>query len=57
MPGHPAPAADAARLFLEQLGYLEQWIGKQEMPDDDRRKALDLVGQARAIYQRLAAGD
>jgi hypothetical protein len=55
MPGRHAPAAEGARLFLEQLGYLEQWIGKQEMPEADRRKAAELIERARTIYRGLAA--
>jgi len=55
MPGRPAPAAESARLFLDQLEYLERWVREGNFPtEDNRREALDLVRQARKIYQRLA---
>jgi hypothetical protein len=55
MPGRPAAAAESARLFLDQLDYLERWARQGNFPtEDNRREALDLVRQAREIYQRLA---
>ena len=54
-PGRPAPAAESARLFLDQLEYLENWARQGNFPSEaNRREALDLVGQAREIYRRLA---
>jgi hypothetical protein len=55
MPGRPAPPAESARLFLDQLDYLERWAQQANFPNEDnRREASDLVRQAREIYQRLA---
>jgi len=55
MPGRPAPAAESARLFLEQLEYLEQWAqSRANFPaDQNKSEALDLIRQAREVYQHL----
>jgi len=54
MPGRPALAAESARLFLDQLDYLERWADQANFPiEANRRETLDLVRQAREIYQRL----
>jgi len=44
LPGRPAPAAKSARLFLDQLHYLERWARQRNFTtEDNRRAALDLV--------------
>jgi hypothetical protein len=56
MEGRPAPAADSARLFLEQLEYLERWAQKDaNFPrPENRDEALRSIGKAREIYQNLS---
>ena len=51
--GRPADAAASARLFLEQLGYLERWIvDEASLPGrTERAAAIDLVRRARAVYE------
>ena len=55
IPGSPAPAAESAKLLLEQLGYLERWAdGTAKFPsEENRREALDRIAEAKAIYQKL----
>jgi hypothetical protein len=57
MPGRPAPAAESARLFLNQLGYLERWVEqKANFPTPvNKAEALARIASARAIYDKLAA--
>ena len=57
MPGRPAPAAASAEILLDQLGYLERWAAeKASFPaPENRAEALKLIGQARAIYEKLKA--
>jgi hypothetical protein len=55
MPGRPAPAADAARLFLDQLGYLRKWADQANFPaSENQQEALALIAKAEGIYQKLA---
>jgi hypothetical protein len=56
MPGRPAPAAESARLLLDQLGYFERWVEKTaNFPTPENRKeALSYVAQAKAIYNKVA---
>jgi hypothetical protein len=59
MPGRPVPAAGSAKLFLEQLGYFEEWVNtKAYFPTPaNRDEALRLFAQARAVYRKvLGAG-
>ncbi|MCI0621254.1 MAG: CehA/McbA family metallohydrolase [Acidobacteria bacterium] len=55
MGGRAAPAAESARLFLEQLGYLQRWVESQaKLPKaENKKEALSLIAQAEAIYQNL----
>ncbi len=55
MPGRPAQAGESAAILLEQLGYLERWAEREaRFPTPaNREEALALIGQARAIYERL----
>jgi hypothetical protein len=56
MPGRPAPAAESARLFLDQLGYLRQWADQANFPaPENKREALDLIAKAEGIYKDLTA--
>jgi hypothetical protein len=57
MPGKPAPAAESARLFLNQLGYLERWVEqKANFPTtENKTEALKRITAARAIYDKLVA--
>jgi hypothetical protein len=59
IPGSPAPAAESARLLLEQLGYLERWADRTaKFPtEENRREALDRIAEAKAIYQKLLDRD
>lgn len=56
MPGRPAPAAESARLFLDQLTYLQRWAESQaHFPTaDNKKEALSLIAQAQVIYRELA---
>lgn len=55
MPGRPAPAAESARLFLDQLGYLERWVEQQaKFPaPENKAEALARIASARAVYAKL----
>jgi hypothetical protein len=55
IPGTHPPSADAARLFLEQLGYLQRWIEHDaNLPDAaSRQEALSHIEKAKSIYTRL----
>ena len=55
MPGRPAPAAESARLFLDQLTYLQRWAESEaHFPTaDNKKEALSLIARAQAIYQGL----
>lgn len=57
MPGRPARAAESARLFLDQLGYLERWVERQAtLPaPENKAEALSRIASARAVYTKLAA--
>jgi hypothetical protein len=55
MPGRRPPAAESARLFLDQLGYLRQWAETANFPaPENKREALDLIGKAEQVYTKLA---
>lgn len=56
MPGRHAPAAESARLFLDQLGYLERWVEQQaNFPaSENKAEALSRIASARAVYAKLA---
>jgi len=53
--GRPAAAADSARLFLEQLGFLERWAeGEARFPSGEAKgEAIRNIAQARAVYRKL----
>lgn len=55
MPGRPAPAADSARLFLEQLEYLQRWAERQaNFPTaENKKEALEWIARAQAVYRKL----
>jgi len=55
MPGRPAPAAESARLFLDQLSYLQRWAESEaHFPTaDNKKEALSLIARAQAIYREL----
>jgi hypothetical protein len=59
MPGRPAPAAESARLFLDQLGYLRQWAERQaNFPTaQNKQEALEWIGKAEGVYKKLAANE
>jgi hypothetical protein len=56
MPGRPAPAAESARLLLDQLGYFERWVETTaNFPaPENRKEALSYIAQAKAVYSKLA---
>jgi hypothetical protein len=56
MPGRPAPAAESARLLLDQLGYFERWVeSAAHFPvPENRKEALAYIALAKAIYSKLA---
>lgn len=56
VPGRPAEAGESARLFLEQLGFLERWVdGEAHLPSPgDRLEAHSLIDRAADVYRRLA---
>jgi hypothetical protein len=51
----PAPAAESAKLLLEQLEFLEQWADRQARFPSPAAKAeaMQAIAQARGIYRRL----
>jgi len=55
MPGRPAPAAESARLFLDQLTYLQRWAESEaHFPTaDNKKEALSLIARAQANYREL----
>jgi hypothetical protein len=55
MPGRPAPAAESAALFLDQLRYLEEWAErKAKFPAaENKAEALGLIRQAKAVYETI----
>jgi hypothetical protein len=54
MPGKPAPSAEAAALFLDQLDYLRKWADGAHFPTPaNKAEALRLIAEARAKYERL----
>ena len=54
MPGHPADASESAKLFLDQLDYLERWAQTANFPSAaNRAEALARIAQAQGIYQKL----
>ena len=56
MRGRPAPAAESARLFLDQLTWLRKWADGANFPAaQNRQETLDLIAKAEAIYRKLAA--
>jgi hypothetical protein len=59
MPGRPAPAAESARLFLDQLGFLERWAqrdAKFPLPEN-KSEALRRIAQAREVYRKLSQSE
>ena len=59
MPGRPAAAAESARLFLNQLDFLEKWVEREaRFPTAAvKLEVLERVLKARRIYERLAEGE
>lgn len=57
MPGRRARAAESARLFLDQLGYLRRWVEEQaKFPaPENKAEAIARIGSAQAIYKGLLA--
>ena len=56
MPGKPAPASEAAELFLDQLDYLRKWADGAHFPTAaNREETLELIAAARAKYEKLRA--
>ncbi|MBM3727142.1 MAG: hypothetical protein FJW40_17180 [Acidobacteria bacterium] len=57
MAGRPARAVESARILLEQLGYLEEFVrSKAKMPGEgERQAALGEIARARKIYEGLLA--
>ncbi len=55
LPGRPAQAAESARLFLDQLGYLQRWADQQaKFPTpENKTEALARIARARGIYEKL----
>jgi hypothetical protein len=55
MPGRPAPAAESARLFLDQLSYLERWMENQaHFPTaENKAEALARITSAKNVYKKL----
>ncbi len=53
--GRPAPAAASAQLFLEQLGFLQQWAQREaRFPSPDAKaEAMQSIARAHAIYEKL----
>lgn len=51
----PAPAAESATLFLEQLGFLERWADRQaNFPSPAAKdEAMRHIAEARGIYEKL----
>ncbi len=56
MPGRPALARESARLFLDQLGYLQRWAERQARfpTPENRAEVLSRIVQARGVYEKLA---
>lgn len=56
MPGWPAAAQESARLFLDQLDHLQNWMeAKARFPSQENKsEALARVAQAPGIYEKLA---
>lgn len=56
MPGRPARAAESARLFLDQLSFLEKWAERDaKFPSpENKAEALKRIAQGREIYQKLS---
>ncbi len=52
MPGRPAPAAESARLFLDQLSYLRTWAEEQaNFPSyKEKQEALGWIRKAEDVY-------
>jgi hypothetical protein len=59
MPGHPAPAAESARLFIDQLNFLERWVQRDaKFPAaGNKSEALTRIAEARRIYQKLSQSE
>ena len=57
MPGRRALAAESARLFLDQLGYLRRWVEEQaKFPaPENKAQAIERIVSAQAIYKGLLA--
>lgn len=55
MPGRPAQAGESARLFLDQLRYLQRWAEQQaKFPtQQNKAEALARIAKARGIYEKL----
>ena len=55
MKGRCAPAAASAKLFLEQIGYLENWAATQaKFPTvRDRDEGLRRISEAKQVYEKL----
>jgi hypothetical protein len=56
IPGRPAPAAESARLFLDQLSYLRRWADEQaHFPTpEDKQEALGWIKKAENVYLAVA---
>ena len=56
MPGKPAPASEAAELFLDQLDYLRKWADGAHFPTSaNKEETLELIAATRAKYEKLRA--
>ncbi|MBI3210435.1 MAG: hypothetical protein HYZ37_16245, partial [Candidatus Solibacter usitatus] len=55
-PGRPAPSAESAKLFLEQLDFLERWADNEaKFPTaENKAEAMRHIATARKIYQEKA---
>ena len=55
MPGRPPPAAESAKLLLEQLSYLERWAeSRAHFPSpENRTETLGWIAKAKAVYEPL----
>jgi hypothetical protein len=55
MPGTHAPAGESAKLFLDQLGYLERWAESQaNFPSaESKQEALNRIAEAKQVYEKL----
>jgi len=55
MAGRPALAAEAAFLFLDQLGYFRKWADQANFPTiANKEEAFALIDKAEGVYRKLA---